>query len=187
MSLLELKIKSLTLEHLPALLELDKACFNGLWTMSGYHRELASPNSHFLGLVSPYSSSNLLAMGCFWSILEEAHITLLAVHPQYHRLGLGQALLYSLLKGAGDRGLERATLEVRVSNQGAISLYQKFGFKSAGRRPNYYKDNSEDALILWLSHLQQPEFQQNLSQWYETISDRLKQSAWSLIELEELL
>jgi [ribosomal protein S18]-alanine N-acetyltransferase len=171
--LLDLKIQSLTLQHLSALLELDKACFDGLWTMDGYRRELESPNSHFLGLFSPFSSSDLLGMGCFWSILEEAHITILAVHPQYHRQGLGQALLYSLLKRASDRGLERATLEVRASNQGAISLYQKFGFKTAGRRPRYYKDNDEDALILWLSDLQQPKFLKTLDDWQIMVSDRL--------------
>nr|WP_242039639.1 ribosomal protein S18-alanine N-acetyltransferase [Anabaena sphaerica] len=171
----------MTVEHLSELLELDKACFDGWWTMEGYLRELESPNSHFLGLFSPFSSSGLLGMGCFWSILEEAHITILAVHPQYHRQGLGQALLYSVLKTAGDRGLERATLEVRASNQGAISLYQKFGFKTAGRRPHYYKDNDEDALILWLSDLQQPNFLKNLDDWHSIISDRLQQSSWSLI------
>lgn len=171
MNALDLKIQSLTLEHLSALLELDKACFDGLWTMDGYRRELESPNSHFLGLFSPYSSSELLGMGCFWSILEEAHITILAVHPQYHRQGLGQVLLYSLLKTASDRGLERATLEVRASNQAAISLYQKFGFKTAGRRPRYYKDNDEDALILWLSDLQQPKFLKTLDDWQIMVSD----------------
>ncbi|MBD2625857.1 ribosomal protein S18-alanine N-acetyltransferase [Trichormus variabilis] len=176
MILLDLKIQSLTLEHLSALLELDKACFDGLWTMDGYRRELESPNSHFLGLFSPFSSSDLLGMGCFWSILEEAHITILAVHPQYHRQGLGQALLYSLLKRASDRGLERATLEVRASNQAAISLYQKFGFKTAGRRPRYYKDNDEDALILWLSDLQQPKFLKTLDDWQIMVSDRIGHS-----------
>jgi ribosomal-protein-alanine N-acetyltransferase len=179
-SLLDLKIKSLTPEHLPELLELDQACFNGLWTREGYHRELASPNSDFLGVFSPFSSSGMLGMGCFWSILEEAHITILAVHPQYHRQGLGQALLYSLLKTAGDRGLERATLEVRNSNQGAISLYQKFGFKTAGRRPHYYQDNDEDALILWLSDLQQPSFAQKLANWDKIINERLIRSSWDL-------
>jgi ribosomal-protein-alanine N-acetyltransferase len=177
----KLKIQSLTLEHLPALLELDQACFQGLWTMEGYQRELASPNSHFLGLLSSLSSSQLIGMGCFWSILEEAHITILAIHPQYHHQGLGQALLYSLLQTAVDCGLERATLEVRASNDVAISLYQKFGFKTAGRRRNYYKDNNEDALILWLSELQHPQFFHTLNQWQTMVSDRLKQSAWSLV------
>jgi [ribosomal protein S18]-alanine N-acetyltransferase len=176
-----LELKSLTAEHLNALLELDKACFGGLWTLEGYQRELDSPNSDLLGLFSSVANSKLLGMGCFWSILEEAHITILAVHPQYQSQGLGQALLYFLLATACDRGLERATLEVRTSNLAAISLYQKFGFKTAGRRRGYYKDNDEDALILWLGDLQHPEFQQTLKQWYVEVGDRLALSSWKLM------
>ncbi|MDZ7959943.1 MAG: ribosomal protein S18-alanine N-acetyltransferase [Aulosira sp. DedQUE10] len=178
---LELKLQSLTSDDLNAVLELDKACFGGLWTLEGYQRELDSPNSDLLGLFSPVSRFNLLGMGCFWSILEEAHITILAVHPQYHCQGIGQALLYSLLKTASDRGLERATLEVRASNLAAISLYQKFGFKTAGRRRRYYQDNGEDALILWLGDLQYPNFQTTLLQWETMVSDRLRKSSWQFL------
>lgn len=177
----KLEIKSLTSADLSAVLDLDKACFGGLWTMEAYQRELDSPNSDLLGLFSRVSGVGLLGIGCFWSILEEAHITILAVHPYYHRQGLGQVLLYSLLKTAWNRGLERATLEVRASNLAAISLYQKFGFKTAGRRRRYYKDNGEDALILWLSDLQQPQFQQTLDDWYTMIDERLGKSSWQLI------
>nr|WP_228014757.1 ribosomal protein S18-alanine N-acetyltransferase [Fortiea sp. LEGE XX443] len=174
-------MRPLTTDDLSAILELDQACFGGLWTMEGYQRELDSPNSELLGLFSPLSTIKLLGMGCFWSILDEAHITILAIHPQYHRQGLGQALLYALLKTACDRGLERATLEVRASNLAAISLYQKFGFKTAGRRRHYYKDNGEDALILWLSELQYPQFQQTLDNWYINVSQQLSQFSWQLI------
>ncbi len=180
MILLDLKIRSLKLEDLNALLELDQACFGGLWSSQAYQRELSSPNSHLLGLSAPIMPSKLLGIGCFWSILEEAHITILAVHPQHQRQGLGQALLYSLLKSASDCGSEQATLEVRVSNQGAISLYQKFGFKVAGRRRGYYKDNGEDALILWLSDLQWTQFSATLDNWQMMVSDRLSQSCWQL-------
>ncbi|QSJ17619.1 ribosomal protein S18-alanine N-acetyltransferase [Nostoc sp. UHCC 0702] len=178
---LDLKLQSLTSEDVNAILELDKACFGGLWSLEGYQRELESPNSDLLGLFSSVSGTKLLGMGCFWSILEEAHITILAIHPQYHRQGLGQALLYSLLKTACDRGLERATLEVRVSNLAAISLYQKFGFQTAGRRRGYYQDNGEDALILWLSGLQQPQFQQTLPDWHTLVSEHLSKSFWQLV------
>ncbi len=178
---LDLEIKLLTLENLSAILELDQACFGGLWTLEGYKRELDSPNSDILGLFSPSSNTSLLGMGCFWSILDEAHITILAVHPQYHRQGMGAALLYSLIKTACDRKMERATLEVRASNLGAISLYQKFGFKTAGRRRRYYQDNDEDALILWLPDLQHSKFQATLDQWHSIISDRLDKSSWHLI------
>lgn len=96
----KLKLQLLTSKDLSAILELDQACFGRLWTMEGYQRELDSSNSDLLGLFSPDSPVKLLAMGCFWSIVGEAHITILAVHPQYHRQGLGQALLYFLLKTA---------------------------------------------------------------------------------------
>jgi ribosomal-protein-alanine N-acetyltransferase len=176
-----LKLKSLTSEDLSAILELDQACFGGLWTLEGYQRELDSPNSDLLGIFAPHSSKTLLGMGCFWSILEEAHITIVAVHPQYQRQGLGQALIYALLKTASDRNLERATLEVRASNAAAISLYQKFGFKTAGRRRRYYQDNGEDALILWLSDLQYPSFTEKLQHWHNMIDAQLQKSAWQLI------
>lgn len=177
MSKLALEIRHLTPADLSAVLELDQACFGGLWTLEAYQRELDSPNSDLLGLFSPVCVIKVLGICCFWSILDEAHITILAVHPQYHRQGFGQALLYSVLKTARDRGLERATLEVRASNSAAISLYQKFGFKTAGRRRRYYKDNDEDALILWLPDLQQPQFQQTLDNWCTIINDRLTKAS----------
>jgi ribosomal-protein-alanine N-acetyltransferase len=178
---LKLEVKSLTPKNLNAILELDQLCFGGLWTLEAYQRELDSPNSQLLGLFSPLSPSRLLGMGCFWSILEEAHITILAIHPQYHRQGLGQALLYCLLQVARDCGLERATLEVRASNTAAIALYEKFGLKIAGRRRRYYQDNDEDALILWLGGMQSPQFLATLDNWYQKVNERLNKFSWSLV------
>lgn len=182
MYLHELKIQSLSKENLSAILELDKVCFGGLWSKEAYQREMDSPNSEILGIFSPQTGEKLLGMGCFWSILEEAHITILAVNPQYHRQGIGAALLYSLIAAAGDRGLERATLEVRVSNQAAISLYEKFGFKTAGRRRRYYQDNGEDALILWLGGINQKDFLEKKVNWYNFVTKALSKSNWRLME-----
>jgi ribosomal-protein-alanine N-acetyltransferase len=181
MKAFQLQIKSLTAEDLSAILELDQACFGGLWTLEAYQRELDSPNSDLIGLFSSVFPLQLLGMGCFWSILDEAHITIMAVHPQYQRQGLGQALLYSLLKTACTKGLERATLEVRASNLAAISLYQKFGFKTAGQRRRYYQDNGEDALILWLGDLQKTQFQQALANLSPMVKNRLSLSSWQLV------
>ncbi|MBV8886026.1 MAG: ribosomal protein S18-alanine N-acetyltransferase [Chroococcidiopsidaceae cyanobacterium CP_BM_RX_35] len=193
-----LELKPLTTTHLPAILELDQLCFGSLWTLAGYQRELDSPNSDLIGLftwVPPASptppapllsyevpSGALLAMGCFWTILDEAHITILAVHPLYRRQGLGQALLTALLtRAALARALERATLEVRASNSSALCLYQKFGFKPAGRRRGYYQDaGGEDALILWHGGLRQPEFLQTLASWQQEAVTRLSTSNWNL-------
>lgn len=177
MTLLELqRVKH---AQLGAVLELDHLCFGGLWTMEGYQQELDSPNSDLLGLSLPGGQS-LVGMGCLWAILEEAHITILAVHPHYQCQGLGQALLYAMLTSAERRGLERATLEVRASNQVALSLYHKFGFKTAGRRRCYYKDTGEDGLILWRGGLQEPEFAQTLADWERLFRDRLSLAGWEL-------
>ncbi|XZN98852.1 MAG: ribosomal protein S18-alanine N-acetyltransferase [Microcoleus sp.] len=194
-----LEIKPLTPEHLPDAVELDRLCFGGIWAIEGYRRELESPNSDLLGLwtwdgagtgTPPLQNRagtgtpplqvppTLIGIGCLWAILEEAHIIMLAIHPQFQRQGLGQALLLALLKSAGDRQLERSTLEVRESNLAAVSLYKKFGFKEAGRRKRYYEDTGEDALVMWRSGLEKPEFQQYLAVEKVQMCDRLNQKKW---------
>ncbi|MEG4574079.1 ribosomal protein S18-alanine N-acetyltransferase [Microcoleus sp. N3A4] len=122
----------------------------------------------------------LIGLGCLWAILEEAHITILAIQPRFQGQGLGQALLWALLKKAHYRQLERATLEVRESNLAAVSLYKKFGFKEAGRRKRYYEDTGEDALVMWRSGLEKPEFQQYLAVEKVQMRDRLHQKNWHL-------
>ena len=122
----------------------------------------------------------LIGVGCLWAILEEAHIIMLAIHPSFQRQGLGQALLWALLKSAHDRQLERSTLEVRDSNLAAVSLYKKFGFKEAGRRKRYYEDTGEDALVMWRSGLEKPEFQRYLAALKVQMCDRLYEKKWHL-------
>lgn len=194
-----LDLQPLTPELLPAALVLDQLCFGGLWTLEGYQRELDSPNSELLVLQTSQLSQSqlgepktlkssvegdpLLGLGCFWAIVDEAHITIVAVHPNYQGQGLGQALLYALLEKARQRGMERATLEVRASNHPALLLYEKFGFREAGRRRRYYEDTGEDALILWRGGLQSPEFAQALVDWQQQVQSRLRQTSWSLRSL----
>lgn len=175
---------------LPAALDLDRQCFGGLWTLDGYQRELDSPNSDLLILLpappplsSPLPSSSLppiIGLGCSWSIVDEAHITLVGIHPQYQRQGLGQAMLIALLQAAQIRGLKRSTLEVRASNQAAIALYSQFGFQAAGRRRRYYQDTGEDALVLWRSGLQSFDFPTTLMTWQQQANDRLSPHDWQI-------
>ena len=183
MTCLEIKIEQLQLEQLNQVVELDKLCLGGLWSLEGYQRELNSPNSTLLVLSVTSQKSevgSVVGIGCLWAILEEAHITMLAVHPNYQRQGLGQLLLYALLKDASKRGLERATLEVRESNQTALSLYHKFGFKLAGRRKGYYQNLGEDALILWYPNLGKPGFEEVLASWQQQVEKGLFQNHWML-------
>jgi len=182
----ELHLQPLAAEHLEAAAALDALCLGGLWSLDGYQRELDSPNSDLLSLrFNRATASPLIGLGCFWAILEEAHITLLAIHPDYQRQGLGQLLLLALLQRAAARGLERSTLEVRDRNQPALNLYAKFGFQVAGRRRGYYQATSEDALILWRSGLQQPSFARELTAWHGEIERRLGDRGWRCLALTQ--
>lgn len=183
---MNLELHPLTDQWLDAAVELDRLALGGMWTRSGYQREMDSSNSELLVLLSGAvrgddRSRPLIALGCMWAILDEAHITLLAVHPDFQRQGLGQAMLLALLMAARERNLSWATLEVRASNRVAIDLYAKFGFTEVGKRPKYYPDNGEDALILWRRGLQSDEFAQSLAIWQQQINDRLARSNWSPI------
>lgn len=182
-----LTLQPLTPENISEVAELDRRCLGGLWTAAGYQREIESPNSDLLILRTvkhlqgqAVELDGAIGVACLWAILEEAHVTLLAIDPLYRQQGLGQLLLYALLVSAWQRGLEWATLEVRVSNQVAISLYQKFGFHPVGERRKYYQDTGENALILWRKGLQHPEFQDHLMRWQQELADRLQQAGWQL-------
>lgn len=170
-----LTIKPAIAEQIKAIVALDRLCFAGIWSKDAYLREIDSPNStlRLLWVNEPSLPTKIIGIGCLWSIVEEAHITLLGIHPQYQRQGLGMLLLHNLLQDAVNRGLARATLEVQVTNQPAINLYQKLGFKVAGKRQNYYPKTGEDALILWLNGLNKPEFEQKLATWLTQIRNRL--------------
>lgn len=133
-------------EHLEACLALDQRCWGGLWSRSQWTTELAEPQRPGLGA---WQGGDLVAMACGWLILEELHITLVAVDPGQRRQGLGRRLLAALLAEGRRRGAERATLEVAAGNQAAIGLYAAAGFQEAGRRRGYYR-SGEDALIQWL-------------------------------------
>lgn len=119
-------------------------------------------------------------MGCLWSVCEEAHVTLLAVHKLHRRQGMGQALLGHLLQWGQQRGLEWATLEVRVSNTAALGVYRTFGFAPVGRRRRYYADTGEDALVLWRNGLQELDFQPLLQRVMQQATVRLQQNGWSI-------
>lgn len=131
-----------------------------------------------LGL-NPGDESTLLGLGCYWAILDEAHITVLAVDPRYQRRGLGKWLLVNLLTDANERALTRATLEVRPSNSRALTLYESFGFETLGRRRRYYADG-EDALILWQKALKTAEFRDRLQQQHSAVSARLERQGWQI-------
>lgn len=134
-------------ELLQACLELDRLCLGGLWTAEQWRRELADPQRPGLGLPQ---GERLLAMACAWLVVDELHITLVAVDPAHRQRGLARGLLAALLRRGRELGAARATLEVGSANPAALALYRAVGFRTAGVRRRYYS-NGDDALIQWLN------------------------------------
>ena len=95
----------------------------------------------------------VVAYGGVWLVIDEAHVTTIAVAAEHRREGIGQRLMIELLKQAQTAGMVCSTLEVRASNDAAIKMYEKFGYNIAATRKGYYPDNKEDAVVMWLYDL----------------------------------
>jgi ribosomal-protein-alanine N-acetyltransferase len=128
-------------------LAIEQASFPMPWSRLAFLSELLE-NERAVYLVAR-EEGKVIGYAGLWRILDEGHLTNLAVRPDVRRKGVGRQLLETLCTLAAARGLRRLTLEVRVSNAAAQRLYESFGFLAAGVRPGYYQDNHEDALIMW--------------------------------------
>lgn len=139
-------MRSLGPADLKECLALDRRALGGLWSEAQWQRELAEPNRPGLGL---WGEAGLQAMACGWLILDELHITVVAVDPACRRRGLGRGVLAGLLAHGRVAGARHATLEVAAPNGAARGLYAAVGFQEAGIRRAYYR-NGDDALIQWI-------------------------------------
>lgn len=128
------------------LADLEMAIFKDPWSKNAIIDSIKSPLFH--GEVLLDEKGDIIAYYGFYSIIPETHIANLAVREDKRGLGLGNVVLERLLSQAIMLGNSEFTLEVRPSNEKAIALYKKYGFKVEGRRRNYYGDG-EDALIMW--------------------------------------
>ncbi len=102
--------------------------------------------------------ASIVGFAGLWLMVDEAHVTTIAMHPDFRRRGLGEYMLASLIDIAYEIGAKWVTLEVRVTNYNAQNLYRKYGFREAGLRHRYYSDNQEDALIMWTDEIHSPAY-----------------------------
>jgi ribosomal-protein-alanine N-acetyltransferase len=131
--------------------KIEKLCFSFPWSFESFVLEVEQNQCarYYIARIKDM----VIGYGGMWLILDEAHITNIAVHPDYRRQGIGGLVMKTLMREAASLGIERMTLEVRVSNHEAIGLYKKMGFEEGGIRKKYYPDNQEDALIMWNFHI----------------------------------
>lgn len=150
------EIRRMDSPDLPRVVEIEKECFGGRWSLGAFANELANvSSSYFVGLWG----DRIVAYAGYWLILEEAHITTIGTDPRFQRRGLGERMLLHLIGHAVRAEAKWVTLEVRPSNIPAITLYEKYGFSSLGRRKAYYEDNREDALVMWTENIDTPDYQ----------------------------
>lgn len=124
---------------------IERRSFSTPWSPEAFLQEMKLGFSHCL---VARRGGRVVGYCCIWCLGSEAHLLNLAVHPEARRQGVGSALLERALGLARSSGARGVWLEVRTSNRPAIELYRKFGFRIAGRRPRYYRDTGEDALVL---------------------------------------
>ncbi|MBA4074203.1 MAG: ribosomal-protein-alanine N-acetyltransferase [Cyanobacteria bacterium PR.023] len=152
------EISALTLSDLEQVMEIEPVAFGPHhWSRQSFTNELTNSTGHYFA-ARDCQDKRILGYSGFWLIGEEAHITTLAVHPDFRRLHVGERLLVNDIIQARRVGADWITLEVRVSNESAQRLYGKYSFRSLGVRRNYYQDNGEDALVLWTDRLSSPDF-----------------------------
>jgi len=139
------KIIELKNKHLNACFDLDQKSLKGLWTKSQWERELTDTKRMCLGVID-LKSNKLLALCTAWIVIDELHITSIAVHPTHQRKGLGKFLLSDLIKRSHSLLTKNMLLEVKDTNEPAKAFYKSMGFKVIANRSNFYKDGS-NALV----------------------------------------
>ena len=147
-----IKIKPMEKTDIDAVIALEEQAYGQHhWSKESFVGELSNDLASYFSAFN--EQGELVAYCGCWKILEEAHITTIAVMSQYRRKHIAETLLKTIIEDCYKDMVKFITLEVRVSNIPAIGLYEKYGFKSLGTRKGYYQDNNEDALIMWTENI----------------------------------
>jgi ribosomal-protein-alanine N-acetyltransferase len=139
------------MEDVPAVVELDQLSFSLPWPERSFRYELTDNPASRCWVYE--QDGRIVGMLVAWLLIDEAHIATLATHPDYRRRGIAKQLLTHALRFMAREGAVSSFLEVRESNLAAQEMYRRFGFEVSGRRPRYYKDNDEDAILMTLEGL----------------------------------
>ena len=143
----DFEVFDLTLKHIDDIVEIEKLSFKTPWTKEAFISELTRNKCAKYRAV--FSNEKVVGYGGMWIMIDEAHVTNIAIHPEFRGIGLGNLIMEDLLNVARNNGARSMTLEVRTGNLTALNLYKKFGFLEVARRKGYYQDTGEDAIIMW--------------------------------------
>ena len=151
-----LAIAPMTRDDIRPVMRIEALSFSTAWPQNAFSSEINDNKlaHYYVGRLD----EAIVAYGGIWVILEESHVTTIAVHPDWRGKRYGEEMLLYLMHEAAKRGAAWMTLEVRASNTVAQRLYRKYGFATIATRKAYYSDNNEDALVMWAGHLASPVF-----------------------------
>lgn len=144
-----LTFRNLNEKDIDEILEIEHESFAMPWTKEAFHNELTQ--NKFAVYIGVEMEGKVIGYCGVWIVVDEAHITNVALLPQYRGRKLGEALMRQVMEVSSEMGARTMTLEVRISNDIAQSLYRKLGFQNGAIRKNYYTDNQENALVMWVS------------------------------------
>lgn len=147
-----MNIRRMSLDDIPQVLAIDKVSFSLPWPERSFRFEITD-NPASRAWVAELDGK-IIGMIVAWLLVDEAHIATIAAHPDYRRQGIASKLLIYALQSMQGEGATNSVLEVRESNTAAQEMYRKFGFEESGRRPRYYRDNGEDAILMSLYKLE---------------------------------
>lgn len=141
-----LVIEEMKEEDIDGVFEVEKNCFEDYWSKDSFKKEL---NNNLAKYLVAKVDEKIAGYVGIWFVVDEGHITNVAVHENFRGKKIGDKLIKRLIEVCKDNNIVSMTLEVRASNVVAQNLYRKYGFKMAGIRKEYYSNNKEDAIIMW--------------------------------------
>jgi ribosomal-protein-alanine N-acetyltransferase len=147
-------VDPMRLEDVPAVHEIERLSFRTPWPAHAFEQELRG--NRLARYVVARAGDTVAGFAGVWLMVDDAHVTTFGVHPDWRRQGIGRHLLVNLYELSVALGARQMTLEVRVSNGAAQALYRSLGFEIVGRRPHYYTDDGEDALVMTTPELRDP-------------------------------
>jgi len=157
------------LEDIPRVREIEQMSFRTMWPRDAYTHELR--DNRLASYMIARVEKDIVGYAGMWVIMDEAHITTIAVDPIHRGQHIGERLLVGLIDSALDKGARWMTLEVRTSNAAAQALYHKYLFREIGIRKGYYSDNREDALVMWTGNLREVEFQRKYTELKKALDE----------------
>ncbi len=200
-----IEVDTMRFDDIPSVRYVERRCFDSPWPRSAFNAELRrSGRACYLVLrlgepvINPgeppqpariggflrrlagredWNERNVVGFVGAWFLVDEVHITTIAVDPDYQSLGLGRLLLVLITELGRQRGMKRLTLEVRRSNERARDIYHRMGFFEKAVRKRYYSDNREDAVVMWSEDINSPLFDQILSEARSQLGDRFRWSS----------